>query len=124
MYYTKYSLSTRNVLFGGLADGKRRQQVSGSGRHTVGVPDLRILILTMTVTELICGCGRQPDAERPSVVRDNAGVTVVSNHPDEISRGCMSVTPEPVTAIRPVTQLVFCDSCHGLSFHLKSDATV
>ncbi len=58
----------------------------------------------MTVTGLICGCGRQPDAERPSVVRDSAGVTVISNHPDQIPRGCVRVTPEPVTAIRPFTQ--------------------
>ncbi len=52
-----------------------------------------------------CTGDRPPSPQTASwSVLDSAGVTVVSNHPDQIERGCVTVTPEPVIAIRPVTQ--------------------
>ena len=73
-------------------------------------------IYAITATAVLA-CNNDPAPQQTASwsVRDSAGVTVVSNHPDQISRGCVTVTPEPVTAIRPVTQSgprIFSTSCH------------
>ncbi len=49
----------------------------------------------------VWSCGWDTGARRTAdwTVSDSAGVAVVSNHPQSLSRGCITVTPDPETTI-------------------------
>lgn len=63
---------------------------------------VRALLCAISAVGAAWACERDVGLSRTAdwSMRDSAGVTVVYNHPESLSRGCITVTPDPETTIR------------------------
>ena len=72
--------------------------------HYVQSPWSQILytavgFFALSVCASACGSDSEMSQTADWTVRDSAGVTLVSNHTDGLSRGCVTVSPDPETTI-------------------------